>query len=475
MNELPPGWALTTLGELGRYLNGRGFKRSEWASGGRPIIRIQNLTGTGASHNFFAGEVEDRYIVQPGDLLVSWAATLGAFLWSGPEAVLNQHIFKVESSINKRFHYYLIQLLLGELYRHTHGSGMVHITKDRFDRLPVALPPLAEQRRIVDALDDHLSRLDAATSGVQRSIRRTMRFEGSLLHSAVAGRLATRRGEGPTDWLSEIYAKRSELVHKRDEAAAPVKVPGYHLPTGWRAASLDEVSYASGYGTSAKCDYNAGGSAVLRIPNIQGGEVVLDDLKSAVDPTLDLSNLYLSPGDILFIRTNGSRDLIGRMAVVREMMDTAFASYLIRFRLVPEGIPADWVRLVVSSPLWREYLERRAASSAGQHNLSTRVLAPLAIPVPPPEELADIQNAVEQFLTVVEVCRRTCQSLLRRSAALRHTLLSEAFAGRLVSQDTGDEPASALLERIRQERGARPKPQRRRRRAPEPQEEEALL
>src|SRR5689334_18744687 len=92
---VPEGWKRTTIGELGRYLNGRGFKTSEWARTGRPIIRIQDLTGSNKNPNYFNGAIEDRYIVEPGDLLVSWSATLGAYIWDGPEAVLNQHIFKV--------------------------------------------------------------------------------------------------------------------------------------------------------------------------------------------------------------------------------------------------------------------------------------------------------------------------------------------------------------------------------------------
>jgi type I restriction enzyme, S subunit len=90
MSDLPPGWTQTTLGQIGRYLNGRAFKKSEWSRSGRPIVRIQNLTGSSAVFNYFDGPLEERYIARPGDLLVSWAATLGAYIWQGPEAAVNQ-------------------------------------------------------------------------------------------------------------------------------------------------------------------------------------------------------------------------------------------------------------------------------------------------------------------------------------------------------------------------------------------------
>lgn len=187
MTELPAGWAPTTLGKLGRYLNGRGFKKSEWAASGRPIIRIQNLTGTSEQFNYFSGEAEDRYVARPGDLLVSWAATLGAYIWSGPEAVVNQHIFKVESNIDVKFHKYLLDAKLGELMGETHGSGMVHITRGKFDAVPVLVPPIEEQRRIVDILEDNLSRIDAAIESLGQAALRGQAWHMSLTDRLIWG------------------------------------------------------------------------------------------------------------------------------------------------------------------------------------------------------------------------------------------------------------------------------------------------
>src|SRR6266498_2505541 len=121
------------LGDIGEYFNGRGFKKSEWREVGRPIIRIQNLTGSTNHFNYFHGEPEEHYTARAGDLLVSWAATLGVFVWKGTEAVVNQHIFKVRSHIERDFHRYLLLSVLGDLRLQTHGSGMVHITKSRFE------------------------------------------------------------------------------------------------------------------------------------------------------------------------------------------------------------------------------------------------------------------------------------------------------------------------------------------------------
>ncbi len=185
----PAGWELTTLGELGRYINGRGFKKQEWRTEGRPIVRIQNLTGSSNTFNYFDGEADERHVVRPGDLLVSWAGTLGAYFWNGPEAVLNQHIFKVESDIDPRFHKYLLDHKFDELMRHTHGSGMVHITRGAFESIPVTVPALDEQRRIVAVLEDHLSRLDAAEAYLNASKRRLAAVERAALAECRDGEL----------------------------------------------------------------------------------------------------------------------------------------------------------------------------------------------------------------------------------------------------------------------------------------------
>ncbi|WP_416876623.1 restriction endonuclease subunit S, partial [Kitasatospora sp. SC0581] len=100
--------------------------------------------------HFFEGQIDKKHEIKSGDLLISWSATLGAYIWKGEEAVLNQHIFKVESFINKKYHYYLMQNLISSLYSKTHGSGMVHVTKKVFDEIPVPLPNLKEQKRIAD-------------------------------------------------------------------------------------------------------------------------------------------------------------------------------------------------------------------------------------------------------------------------------------------------------------------------------------
>ena len=162
MTDFPRSWTPASLGDLGTYINGMAFKPSEWTSDGLPIIRIQNLTDPGKPFNRFSGEFDSRYLIQDGDLLISWSASLGAHIWHRGDAILNQHIFRVEVNedrVEKHFLYYMVLHILDEMARHTHGSTMKHITKRKFETLSVSVPSKQEQRRIVGKIQAALKRV----------------------------------------------------------------------------------------------------------------------------------------------------------------------------------------------------------------------------------------------------------------------------------------------------------------------------
>lgn len=150
-------WENKKLGEIATFVNGYAFKPSEWVQSGKPIIRIQNLTDNKAPYNYFNRNIDAKYKIKKGDVLISWSATLGVFEWdSDTEAWLNQHIFKVlfdKISIEKQYFKYAVSSRLNEMKRKVHGITMQHITKKEFDKTLVPVPPIEEQKRIVEELD----------------------------------------------------------------------------------------------------------------------------------------------------------------------------------------------------------------------------------------------------------------------------------------------------------------------------------
>ena len=406
MTGIPPGWESTTLGALGRYLNGRAFKKNEWSTRDRPIIRIQNLTGSGASYNYFEGDVEERYVARPGDLLVSWAATLGAYIWSGPEAVVNQHIFKVESNIDRRFHKYLIDYKLGDLMEHSHGSGMVHITRGRFDALPVAVPPLEEQQRIVTILDDHLSRLDAAEELMRTSQRRL-----NVMDRAVIDDVMVRRAE-ESGWP---VVSLGELVgDKRTMTDGPF---GSHL-------------------TSAH--YSAAGAQVVRLQNIGDGQYKEAAAFIPLDHYSSLEKHNVVEGDVVVASLG---DNLPRAAVVPDLGGPAIVKAdCIRVRL-PEQVEAQWVVLACRSSRAKHWARDRL-HGVGRQRLGLGGIRDIPVPFPPSPAVR--RSALEWMCDQLDnsiLLRSDLDQELKRAEALRRSLLAAAFAGELTS---GYEPEEGV-------------------------------
>ena len=147
---------MARLGDIASYINGYAFKPDDWSDEGRPIIRIQDLTGNSYQANRFNGICPEKYNVTDGDILISWSASLGIFVWHGEDAVLNQHIFKVvfdKAEVDRIFFIYQVENILENAANETHGATMKHLTKPIFDALPFTLPTIEEQQRIARKLD----------------------------------------------------------------------------------------------------------------------------------------------------------------------------------------------------------------------------------------------------------------------------------------------------------------------------------
>ena len=177
-----------TLGEVAIYVNGRAFKPTEWESNGLPIIRIQNLTDSSAKFNYSASAHEEKYLIHHGDLLFAWSASLGAHIWRGQDAWLNQHIFHVipNKDVDKMYLYYFLCHVVAELYSKTHGSGMVHITKAPFMATRIPVPPLDDQRRIVAQIEELFSELDNGVETLQKTKQQLAVYRQAVLKQAFA-------------------------------------------------------------------------------------------------------------------------------------------------------------------------------------------------------------------------------------------------------------------------------------------------
>ncbi|WP_432415762.1 restriction endonuclease subunit S [Chromohalobacter israelensis] len=217
-STLPSGWTSITIGDAANYLNGRAFKSSEWESTGRPIIRIQNLNNENAFFNRTTQNFEERFSIDHGDVLFAWSASLGVHIWRDGPAWLNQHIFKVipEKFTYKYFLFYFLKKTTSELYAKAHGSGMVHVTKNKFEATKLPLPPLPEQHRIVAKIEELFSEIDSGVESLKVAQTKLNTARQSLLKAAFEGKLTEQWRKENTDKLEcpEALLERIQAEHE---------------------------------------------------------------------------------------------------------------------------------------------------------------------------------------------------------------------------------------------------------------------
>jgi len=437
-SDASPGWKRTTLGAIGEYINGRGFKKSEWGFAGLPIVRIQDLTGTGREQHYFDGEIDERHVINPGDLLISWAATLGAYIWNGPKAALNQHIFKVNSYINKSLHYYLIRHILDDLYRQTHGSGMVHITKDKFEATPIELPSSGhQQEQIVAEIEKQFSRLDAAVANLKSVKANLKRYKAAVLKAAVEGKLTEDwRKQHPnvepaSKLLERILAERrakSKDKEKYIESVAPDIDNLPALPNGWIWTSLGQMFevYVGATPSRGKQEYWDG-----TIPWVSSGEVAFCRIRKTkeriTEKGLANSSAKLHPQGTVLLGMIGEGKTRGQVAILDIAACNNQNSAAIR--VSGTGVPSEYVYRYLEG----QYEENRLLGSGNnQPALNKARVQRIPLPLPSTNEQQQIVSEVERRLSVIEGLEAAVQANLTRADRLRQSILSQAFSARFV-------------------------------------------
>jgi type I restriction enzyme S subunit len=191
---LPARWATSPLADLVTVLNGRAYKQSELLDTGTPVLRVGNLF---TSNKWYYSDLEleeDKYC-NDGDLIFAWSASFGPFIWNGGQAIYHYHIWKLPlHSPTDLFRDYLYLYLLNktdEIKASGHGISMVHMTKEKMERLEVPLPPLAEQHRIVAKIDELMALCDQLEQQLNQADQQRRRLLEALLAEALGGRLPT--------------------------------------------------------------------------------------------------------------------------------------------------------------------------------------------------------------------------------------------------------------------------------------------
>jgi type I restriction enzyme S subunit len=464
MNELPDGWARATVGDLGEYINGLAFKPSDWTSDGLPIIRIQNLTSAAATYNYTTQTVDARFIVVPGDLLVSWSATLDVFMWGGQRAVLNQHIFKVVPNlevVDRGFVYWLLKHAIREMTasEHLHGSTMTHINRGPFLAHEVRLPPLAEQARIVAKIDELSAHSRRARDELDAIPERLDQLRQSILAAAFRGDLtADWRADNPgvepaEQLLGRIHAQRRARwgKGKYQEPLALTDEARVELPPGWAWVTMDAVVAESKIGlVRSRSEQGDTGVPYVRMQHFDAdGRWPFRDLTRVAVSPAEAQEYSLVEGDILF-NTRNSAVLVGKVGLWSDRLGepAVYNNNLMRLRPVETVRPA-WLAWAMSSPNFVRGLRLAASATTSVAAIYGRDLFRQPVCVAPPAEQTEICARIGATLATAERMLAATVDSLTRVSSLDASILAKALGGELVPQDPNDEPASLALERVR--------------------------
>ncbi|MCX6094298.1 MAG: restriction endonuclease subunit S [Candidatus Bipolaricaulota bacterium] len=400
-------WPKVQLGSVCESIrNGLSIKQGE-IPGGIPITRIETIsTGdidpTRVGHAGVASGTLDQWVLRPGDILFSHINSLPHIgkcaLYKGfPSPLIHgMNLLALRPALELVEPAFLLRFLRSPACRAQYlrfvnpsvNQASLSIGKLRLTEIP--LPSLPEQRRIAAILD----KADA----VRRKRRQTLDLADQFLRSAF-----------------------------RDMFGDPVT-----NPKGWPVVEFGKLLADISYGTSKKCvaERGFGASLVLRIPNVLGGEITAsDDAKYCVLDVREHDKLRLENGDLLFVRTNGNPEYIGRCAAFEGGNEpTAFASYLIRARLRQdaEALPV-FVREQVSFPTYRSRLVRETRTTAGNYNVSSTGLRRLRLILPPVSE----QERFTRMVETIGKLRQRHGTAREGENALLVSLTQRAFGGRL--------------------------------------------
>jgi type I restriction enzyme S subunit len=441
MSELPEGWASTTLGELLPVSYGKALEQQARSADG--TYRYIGSGGPIAS--------TDERLTFGETIVIGRKGTAGSVQRFPQGCWPSDTTFYVE--VPKQVSGQLVehQLRFAQLAQHDRSTALPGLGRPDLESTVLAIPPRREQERIVAAIEEAFSKLDAGEAGL-RTVRQLLkRMRDAILTAAVTGRLVP---QDPTD------TPATKLLADLGTQAFPSELLATVPPT-WAPTTLGDVAAMSlGKMLDAKAQSGEHPKRYLRNINVRWDSFDLSDLAFMDIRPEEFDRVAVTDGDLVVCE--GGQP--GRCAVWRgEPIAIQKALHRVRPK---HGVSGAYLSLVVRWWVTRPEYERFITGTTIKH-IPKEKLRLLPVPLPPSEEQARIVTEVERQLSFVDACERAVDAGLARSAALRRSVLKAAFEGRLVPQDPSDEPASVLLERIRAERAAAPGQQGKRRKKAE--------
>lgn len=444
MSELPKNWTKTKLVELAEDVSYGYTASSTQENIGPHLLRITDIQNNHVSWNSVPFcEINQtqaqKYLLRENDLLFArTGATVGkSFLIKGkiPESVFASYLIRVrclQTELSSFLAYYFRSPnYWSQITEFSAGIGQPNVNGSKLKELSIPLPPLAEQTRIAQKLDELLVQVDTLKARIDAIPALLKRFRQSVLTAAVNGQ------------LTEAW---------RDVAG---------VNSDWPIVIFTELLNEFRGGASKKPSNSTEGIPIIRSSAVRSMTIDFNDIRyfDSREPLSDRD--FISKGDLLFTRLSGSPEFVGVCALVKNppKNPTQYPDRLFCGQLKNHD-NGRYLELFFSSKMYLNYIKDNLKSSAGHQRITTETVKNTKIPLPSLNEQSEIVRRVEQLFAYADQLEAKVASAKTRIDHLTQSILAKAFRGELVPQDPNDEPASVLLERIKAQRAASPQAKR---------------
>lgn len=299
------------------------------------------------------------------------------------------------------------------------GTAIPYIRLGNLQEFPTPIPPLAEQQRIVDRIESLFAKLDEAKEKAQAVVDSFETRKAAILHKAFTGELTAK-------WREEH---------------------GVGMDS-WEKKSVGELCISLKYGTAKKSDAS-GNVVVLRMGNLQQGEIDWSDLAYSNDPD-DIEKYKLFPGDVLFNRTN-SAALVGKTAIYRGEHPAIYAGYLIKLDYDHDKIIGDYLNYALNTLDAKKYCNSVKTDGVNQSNINAKKIGAYSFNVSSIPEQEKIVSVIQKLLSKEQQSKEAAEIVLDQIELMKKSILARAFRGELGTNDPNEESAVELLKRVLRE------------------------